>query len=148
MLEARHISVPINRPAEEIYEFASNPMNLPKWATGLGDSIKNESGDWIADSSMGRIKIKFAGKNKLGVLDHVVTLPSGKETYNPMRVFSNNGGSELTFTLYRQPDMTDEMFDDDAKTVKSDMERLKALLENSRFPVRTAGYPDDIRPAE
>jgi uncharacterized membrane protein len=32
---AKHISVSINRPAGQVYEFASNPENLPKWAAGL-----------------------------------------------------------------------------------------------------------------
>ncbi len=53
---------------------------------------------------MGRVKVKFAEKNKFGVLDHAVTLPSGVKFYNPMRVFPNNDGRELIFTIYRRPD--------------------------------------------
>jgi len=52
---------------------------------------------------MGRMKVKIAEKNQFGVLDHDVTLPSGVKVYNPMRVFPNNDGSELVFTLYRRP---------------------------------------------
>jgi uncharacterized protein YndB with AHSA1/START domain len=126
-----HISVSIDRPADTVYEFASNPENLPKWAAGLGDSIKNVDGDWIAESPMGRIKVKFADKNKFGVLDHDVSLPSGTKFYNPMRVFPNNDGSELIFTLYRQPDMSDQMFAEDADAVTRDLRKLKTLLENS-----------------
>jgi uncharacterized membrane protein len=48
-----HISVSINRPADQVYEFTSNPGNLPKWATGLSGSIKNVDGVWIAESPMG-----------------------------------------------------------------------------------------------
>jgi uncharacterized membrane protein len=28
---SQHISVSINRPADQVYEFAANPENLPKW---------------------------------------------------------------------------------------------------------------------
>jgi hypothetical protein len=126
-----HISVSIDRPADQVYEFASNHENLPKWAAGLGGSIKNVDGDRIAESPMGRIKVKFADKNKFGVLDHDVTLPSGAKFYNPMRVFPNNDGSELIFTLYRQPDMSDQMFAEDADAVTKDLRKLKTLLENS-----------------
>jgi uncharacterized membrane protein len=73
----KHISVSINRSAAKVYEFASNPENLPKWAAGLSGSIKKNDEDWIAESPMGRVKVKFAEKNKFGVLDHEVTLPSG-----------------------------------------------------------------------
>lgn len=96
---AKHISVSINRSAAQIYEFVSNPENLPKWAAGLSGSIKRVDEDWIAESPMGTVKVKFAEKNKFGVLDHDVTLPSGVKVYNPMRVFPNNDGSELIFTL-------------------------------------------------
>ena len=133
MFKSKHISVSINCPTDQVYEFASNPENLPGWAEGLSGSIKNVNGDWVAESPMGRIKIKFADKNKFGVLDHEVTLPSGAKVYNPMRVFPNNDGSELIFTLYRRPEMSDLMFDEDAKAVKSDLEKLKALLENNRL---------------
>ena len=127
-----HISVSINRPADEVYEFASNPENLPKWAAGLSGTIKNVNGDWIAESPMGRVKVEFADKNNFGVLDHDVTLPSGAKVYNPMRVFPNNDGSELIFTLYRRPDMSEKMFAEDVKAVTRDLEKLKTLLENSR----------------
>jgi uncharacterized membrane protein len=51
---ASHINVPINRPADQVYEFISNPENLPKWAAGLSDSIRKEGEDWIAYSPMGK----------------------------------------------------------------------------------------------
>src|SRR5574341_1017206 len=47
--QVRHISVSINRTPGEVHAFVSNPENLPKWATGLGGSIKNVQGEWIAD---------------------------------------------------------------------------------------------------
>ena len=123
-----HISVSINRSADQVYEFASNPENLPKWAAGLSGSIKKVNGNWIADSPMGTVKAKFAAKNKFGVLDHDVTLPSGEKAYNPMRVFPNNDGSEVIFNLYRRPEMSDQMFIEDAKMVTRDLEKLKTLL--------------------
>jgi Polyketide cyclase / dehydrase and lipid transport len=126
---AKHISVSINRPAAQVYEFASNPENLPKWAAGLSGSIKKVDEGWIADSPMGRVKIKFAENNKLGVLDHDVTLPSGVKVYNPMRVFPNNDGSEVVFTLYHWPGVLDQEFAEDANAVEKDLAKLKTLLE-------------------
>jgi hypothetical protein len=126
---AKHIGVSINRPAAQVYEFASNPENLPKWAAGVSGSIKKIDEDWIAESPMGKVKVKFTEKNQFGVLDHDVTLPSGVKVYNPMRVFPNDNGSELIFTLYRRPDMSDQAFAEDAKAVENDLAKLKALLE-------------------
>jgi hypothetical protein len=127
--QVRHISVSIDRPPDEVYSFVSNPGNVPKWATGLGGSITKVNGEWIADSPMGKVKIKFAEENKFGVLDHEVVLESGVTINNPMRVIANGKGSEIFFTLVRQPDMSDEKFAQDAEWIGKDLRILKGLLE-------------------
>ena len=126
---AKHISVSIERPPAEVYEFASNPENLPQWAGGLSGSIKKVDGEWIAEAPMGTVKVRFAEKNKFGVLDHEVTLGSGIKFYNPMRIFPNSDGSEVIFTLYRQADMPDQKFADDVGSIQRDLSKLKTLLE-------------------
>jgi hypothetical protein len=125
----RHISTSINRPAAEVYAFVSNPENLPKWATGLSGSIRKAGEEWIADSPMGTVKVKFTEENKFGILDHDVTLPSGETLNNPMRAIPNDDGSEVVFTLYRRPAVSDEEFAADAKAIEMDLKTLKTLLE-------------------
>ena len=126
---SKHVSVSIDRPAGEVYEFASNPENWPQWAAGLSVSMENVHDEWIAESPIGSVKVEFSAKNEFGILDHCVTLPSGETVYNPMRVFPNDAGSEMTFTIYQRPNVSAEMFADDAKAVTRDLETLKELLE-------------------
>lgn len=130
-LKANNISVSINRPATQVYDFASNPKNLPTWASGLSGSIKKVEDTWIAEAPMGRVVIKFADTNVFGVLDHNVILPSGVSVYNPMRVVPNGDGSEIIFTLFCQADTSEDKFQEDAEWVKKDLEKLKMLLERS-----------------
>jgi uncharacterized membrane protein len=129
---AKHLSVSIDRPVAEVYGFTASPENLPQWAAGLSGSIRRAGEEWIAASPTGPVTIRFAAGNRFGVLDHDVTLPSGKRVYNSMRVFPNNDGSEVIFTLYRRPGMSDQAFAEDAETVLQDLQRLKTLLEHSR----------------
>ena len=51
---SRHVSVSIKSSPDRVYEFVSNPSNLPKWAAGLSGSIEEIEGDLIAESPMGR----------------------------------------------------------------------------------------------
>lgn len=125
----RHISVSIERPPAEVYALAANPENLPRWAKGLSDAIEKVNGEWIADSPMGKVKVRFAPSNPFGVLDHDVVLESGESFHNPMRVVANGGGSEVVFTLYRRPGVSDEDFAADARAVAADLAALKALAE-------------------
>ncbi len=127
---AKNISISMNRPSRDVYEFASNPQNLPQWAAGLADATLRKSGnEWTTNSPMGQVKIKFVEKNPYGVIDHDVTLPSGEVVHNPLRVVKNSAGSEVIFTLFKRPQMTDEEFNNDCDLVKKDLQKLKSILE-------------------
>lgn len=77
--ESRHLGIHIDRSAADVYAYASDPANLPAWAHGLGATIEKVADTWIADSSpLGRVTVAFTPDNDLGVLDHRVTLPSGR----------------------------------------------------------------------
>lgn len=128
----KHISISIKRRAEDVYVFASNPANLPQWATGLsGSTIMQTGQDWICESPMGQVKVRFTEENKFGVMDHEVTLPSGEVNHNPFRVFKNDDGSEVLFTLFRLPRMSDSDFARDAEFIETDLRTLKHILESS-----------------
>ena len=129
LLETRLISISIARDPRDVYDFVSDPVNLPRWASGIGASIKNINGEWVADAPNGPVKVRFVPRNDLGVLDHYVTVAPDVEVYVPLRVIPNGSGSELTFTLFRQPDMTDQKFKEDAEWVLRDVTKLKEILE-------------------
>jgi hypothetical protein len=124
-----HISERIERPADEVYEYAVDPANLPEWAPGLGNAVENVGGQWFVETPMGRVGFAFTERNAYGVLDHEVTLPTGEVIYNPMRVIPDGDGCEAVFTLRRMPGMSDEEFERDAKAVAGDLARLKNVVE-------------------
>jgi polyketide cyclase/dehydrase/lipid transport protein len=129
-LESRHLSERIGRPADEVYAYASDPANLPRWAPGLGNSVEQVDGQWFVDTPSGRVSLAFAPRNDFGILDHYVTLDSAEVIYIPMRVIPDEGGSEVLFTLRRRPGMTDAEFGADADAVAADLARLKRVMES------------------
>ena len=129
LYESKTVSVQIARPLSEVYDFVSVPENWPRWASGVSKSLKNVAGDWVADSPEGQVKIRFTERNEFGVLDHYVSVRPGVEIYIPLRVIANGDGSEVLFTLFRLPDMSDETFARDAEWVDRDLKTLKTVLE-------------------
>lgn len=131
--QIRHVSVHVERDAADVYEFCVNPGNLPRWAAGLSGSIEQVDDRWFAVSPMGRVQVRFAPRNHLGVLDHRVTMADGRVFDNPMRVIAeDDDGSDIVFTLRRRHDMSDKEFEADAAAVREDLETLKGILEGTQ----------------
>ena len=125
-----HVSTTIDRPAADVYDYASNPLNLSTWAAGLAHrDVQLIDGQWVVDSPMGRVVVEFAPSNDFGILDHDVTLPVGETVRNPMRVIPNGDGCDVVFTVRRRPGMSEKDLATDVDAVTADLAALRALME-------------------
>lgn len=129
---ARTLSLSIDAPFQKAYDYISDAAHLPEWAPGFFLSMRLVDGKWVAQTTIGPIGFRFAERNPFGVLDHFVTVESGPETANPMRLIPNGTGCELLFTLFRAPEMSEARFTEDAETVLKDLRKLKAILESPK----------------
>jgi len=129
--QSRHLSETIGRSAADVYEFVSDPANVPRWAEGLATVVENIEGRWLLGTGGDRASVVFAERNTFGVVDHEVTLPSGEVVYVPMRVIRNGDGCDVVLTVRRQPGMPDADFDRDSGLVQADLGRLKRVLEGT-----------------
>lgn len=129
LYEVRNVAVSIRRSPAHVQAFVSNGENLPRWAKGLGTSVRRAGGEWIAEGPIGTVRVRFAPVNDLGVADHDVVLANGDTVHNPLRVVPNGTGSTVIFTLMRLPGVTAQQFNADAKLVERDLMSLKTLLE-------------------
>lgn len=144
-MRSRHVSVIIKRSPSDVYDVARDSGRLPDWAAGLaGGAATVDDGHLVVDSPMGRVRVRFAERNELGVLDHEVTLPDGTTVYNPLRVLPHRDGAEVVFTL-RQLTADDDL-EQDAAAVMQDLGRLKDLLEQPRPTIVPAAAPSAAEP--
>ncbi len=129
LLKSSTLNVSIACPPAIVYEFVSNPENLPNWATAFCKSVRRSADGWLAETPDGPMKIEFVSRNPFGVLDHRVNPSPNVEILVPMRVIPNGSGSEVLFTLLQYPSMSDERFATDCDWVKRDLQTLKTILE-------------------
>ena len=128
-LESKTISIRIERSARDVYDFTASPPSFARWASGLGKPLCDDGAVWEFEGAEGPVKVRFTARNAYGVLDHFVLLPDGNEICIPMRVIANGAGSEVLFTLFRVPGMSEEKFAADTDWVARDLNTLKGLLE-------------------
>lgn len=120
----------IHCPAQVVYDFLARPENFPKWASGLGESFQHITGnDWLVNTPMGPMTVRFSPRNDYGVVDHWVIPAEGAPMYNPMRVIDLGQACDVVFTLVQRPGMTDVEFDRDADWVRKDLRALREILE-------------------
>ena len=119
----------INIDAQTAYDFIKDLSNLSQWATSFVSDVSIENGVASLKQDDGELKLQFVQQNIFGVLDHVITLPSGAQIYQPMRVLPNAGGSEVILTLLESIDLKGEKLKKEAELMQNDLENLKALLE-------------------
>ncbi len=132
MHESVHVGTSIDRSADEVYAYITDPSNLSTWAAGLAESpLRQVDDQWVADSPLGRVVVSFVGPNELGVADHDVTLPSGETVTNPMRVVANGDGCDVLFSVRRRPEMTAADFAADIAAVSRDLDALRHVMEAS-----------------
>lgn len=111
---AQHLTVTIQRPMREVYDFVGDPGNLSAWAPGLDSDAT----------------VRFVARNEFGVVDHEVELPDGTRFTVPLRVIPNGDGAEVVFTLFRLPGVSDDEYERDAEAVRADLRTLRQLLES------------------
>lgn len=130
-MQSQTLSVLINRSADDVYEFISDPRHLPQWAPGFCLSIQKSHGtnSWLIETPAGQATVRFVEKNDFRIIDHYVSLVPGVEVYVPLRVLKNNSVSEVIFTVFRLTNMTDEQFANDIDAVQKDLSTLKQVLE-------------------
>lgn len=134
-LPVLHLSIWIDRDLATVAAFLREPANFPLWATGLAKGLKPAPGQpaearvYLAAAPEGELLVRFSPPNDFGVADHWVTLPDGREISIPLRAVANGTGSEVTLTLFRLPEMTDEIQERDRDWVLRDLARLKRVIE-------------------
>lgn len=130
MLRSRTVSVSIAVPPGQVIDYVSDPKNLPDWS--FFSSVLETPSGWVATTPQGSsVGIRFEVSEEFGVVDHFVTPPDRDEIHVPMRVVPNRGGSEVLFTLFRMPNMSEADFAKDREVVVEDLARLREVLETA-----------------
>ncbi len=106
------ISTVINRPVEEVFAFASNPENFPKWVTGSSEVKKTWAGP-IGVGATYRTVLTVLGRRMEGVVEFTEYEPNRscamKTKSGPVPVENRttfervDGGTRVTFSSVAEP---------------------------------------------
>jgi hypothetical protein len=131
MRRSHTISLFIDYPYQATYRFLADPRNYGEWAAVDRRTYRPlDNGDWEGMTGIGGMRhFRFTPANAFGVLDHAVFVPGETPLWTPMRVTPNEEGTDLVYTFYQRPGMSDEVFASAIEWITTDFLALKALLE-------------------
>ncbi len=131
MLKARTLTVLINRPIQDVYDFLVEPANLARWTMVGPGQEEPEEGPlvWSFDGPRGLVLVRFTPPNAFFVLDY--SLQSGPHVWqsSSVRLIRNGNGCVLTHTSVQQPLVSDAVFASEEEWLYSDLLVLKTLME-------------------
>jgi hypothetical protein len=122
-------TVTVEAPVEALFDFLSDPKNLPRWAIGFAKSIRRDDDQWIVETSHGEMPIRIVTSPDLGIVDFHMAPAPGSEAVAFSRVVANGNGAEYCFTQFQPPNMPDEVFEAMVNALSHELVALKALME-------------------
>lgn len=132
LLPSKVITQSINTPVQKLYDRFWKPEAFAEWASGLTKTgLQKDDKGWKFQGPPGECRMTFTEYNKFGVMDHTVDVAGKQFVFAPMRVVSNGNGCDVQVTLFRQPEMDDERYQQDQELVAKDLLALKKLAESS-----------------
>lgn len=126
------ITQSINLPAKDLYNIFYKPEAFTKWASGPKSfGLINTNDIWTFQNppTDADFRMTFTPYNEFGVMDHTVEVDGKQVVFAPMRVFPNGDGCNVQVTLFRQPCVDDERFEQDQMQIRKDLEVLKKVAE-------------------
>ena len=132
MLKSRVFTIPIHRRYADVYCFLAEPTNFALWGGTEPDTEMKHLGgsDYLVVLPSGRRVMRFTPLNDFGVLDYQVFMEGETNgPVTPVRIHHNQDGSEIVFTWFQRPGVSDEQFESEAEWAYSDLLRMKAYIE-------------------
>jgi hypothetical protein len=122
----RTVTIIVAEAKDSVFDFLSNIENLPAWATEFCEELKRDGGHYKVVTSAGELFFRIESDRKTGVVDMFAGPALDQMGIFPCRVIAMPGGaSAISFTFFQPPDMPDEVYERQYKSLLIEMDGLK-----------------------
>jgi hypothetical protein len=122
-------NIMIETSAAAVYAFVADPANLPRWAVGFAQGVRQEDGTWIVETAAGDVPVRVDADSGRATVDFHMRPAAGVEVSAFSRVLPAGDASVYVFTQFQGPGMPDEVFDAQVRALGHELIALKAVLE-------------------
>jgi hypothetical protein len=107
----------------------SEVENLPEWATEFARELRAEGEDYKVVNGLGEFYFKIQADPATGVIDMFAGPTKDQMAVFPTRaVRLPDGRTAYSFTMFQGPDMPDELFEAQYRSLEREFANIEALF--------------------
>ncbi len=126
-MTSRTVTAVLDAPSGRVFEFLSDVDNLPKWATDFARELKYDDGRAKVVNGLGEFYVSIAADPSTGVIDMYAGPTEEAMALFPTRVVAlGPATSAYTFTMFKSPEIDDELFEAQHRSLQSEFENIRA----------------------
>ena len=126
-MEARSVTTVLDAPKAPVFDYLSRVENLPDWATEFARELKFEDGRAKVVNRLGEFFFSIDADADSGVIDMYAGPTVDDLALFPTRVVDLPGGrSAYTFTMFRPPEMPEDLYESQYQALLRELENVRA----------------------
>ena len=123
----RTVTAVLDAPKDVVFDYLSRVDNLPHWATDFAQELKYEDGHAKVVNRLGEFYFSIDADAETGVIDMYAGPTLDQLGLFPTRVVSLPGGrSAYSFTMFKAPEMPDELFESQYESLRREFDNIRA----------------------
>jgi hypothetical protein len=124
---SRTVTAVLEAPGADVFAFLSRVENLPAWATEFARDLRYENGTPKVVNGLGEFCVAIEADPGTGVIDMFAGPDEAQMGIFPTRVIQLSPEKcAYTFTMFKAPDMDDELFEAQHRSLQREFENIRA----------------------
>ena len=116
----------LNAPKERVFAYVADIANVPRWATEFARELRVVDGKHKVVNGLGEFFFRIEADADTGVVDMLAGPTEDALALFPARVVGlPDGTSAFTFTMFQAPEMPDELFESQHRSLLRELENLE-----------------------
>jgi hypothetical protein len=125
-MSSRTVTAVLDAPKEQVFDYLSQIVNLPKWASEFARELRYEDGKAKVVNGLGEFYVSIDADRATGVIDIYAGPTESDLALFPSRVVAlPPGGSAFSFTMFQGAEMPDDLFESQYQSLLREFENIE-----------------------
>ena len=123
----RTVTAVLDAPRDVVFDYLAQVDNLPEWASEFARELKYVDGKAKVVNGLGEFFFSIEADRDTGVIDMYAGPTEEQLALFPTRVVPlGESKSAYSFTMFKTPDMPDELFESQYESLRREFDNIRA----------------------